>query len=110
MTQPILLHADPIKRTEVFCDGEEHITIAKPSNPNDGFPNKVTTDACDCEAKPPVTSDEFDALDFGKPDTTVAKDCSSSHSFAGMIKHCTLKVDATGKHPGLHESGTQKWP
>jgi hypothetical protein len=100
-----LLHSNPATRTEVFCDKEEHVTIVKPVNHNDGFPNKVTSGPCTCTDDHPQTPAAFEAL--GTPTAEpVAPDCSSAHTFAGMIKHCALKAG----HTGLHDSGAQKWP
>lgn len=99
-----LLHADPATRTEVFCDKEEHVTIVKPANPNDGYPNKVTSGPCTCTPEHPQTPEAFEALDTPAP-VIIPKDCGATHSFAGAHKYCTLK---TG-HAGLHEAGTQRW-
>lgn len=100
-----LIKSDPGTFTEVFCDREDHVTIVKPANPNDGYPNQVSTGPCTCTDDPPQTPDAFEALGIPAIEPKTA-DCSRSHTFAGMIKHCTLKAG----HAGLHESGAQKWP
>jgi hypothetical protein len=100
-----LLSSNPITRTEVHCDGEDHITIVKPANPNDGYPNQVTSAPCTCTDEALTSHAQFEAL--GTPEVPIiTPDCSSAHTFAGMIKHCTLKAG----HTGLHDSGAQKWP
>ena len=105
MGQLKLLRADPTLRLEVFCDREEHVTIIKPLNQNDGFPNQVETGPCDCSDEHPQTHEDFEKLDEPPKPMHALKDCPSANSFAGMIKHCTLKAG----HTGLHEAGDKKW-
>lgn len=99
-----LIKSDPTTRTEVHCDREEHITIVKPANPNDGYPNQVTSGPCDCTDEAPQTPEAFEAL--GVPAviaTPVA--CGEPKTFAGMIKRCT--EDAGHEPP--HKSGDKTW-
>jgi hypothetical protein len=100
-----LLRADPLTRTEVFCDKEDHVTIVKPANPNDGYPNHVTSGPCTCTEDHPQTPHAFEALGTPTVEPKTAL-CGAAKSFNGLIKYCTLEPHTAG----LHEAGAQKWP